>query len=152
MHSIHEQLEEVFNSHPDGAEGKTFLANAGIYFHMIDDLIDRDLASTPENFATLLILSLNIYSCNFYNKYQHILYSVIRNIHHTFFDTVRMERSTVLWHKEHAEILKSVGQDLTLTVVEILGGYEKRRELSTIVRDYSYTQQNNIIELQLAKG
>lgn len=152
MHAIHEQLEEVFNNHPDGVEAKAFLANAGIYFHMIDDLVDKDLSNIPENFATLLILSLNIYSCNFYNKYQHILYPVIRNIHHTFFDTVQMERSPIMWHKEHAEILKSVGQDLTLTIVEILGGYEKRREMSAVVRDYSNSKQSQVVELNFKQA
>lgn len=140
--SLKEELEKLFASHPDGVEAKMFLANFGKYCHSIDDLIDGDIKSNPENIGVILILALNIYSMNFYVKYLNSLYPIIRLIHHTYFDSVKMELASEYWQKEQADVLKSVGQEMTLAIIEILGGYEKRRELGLIVREYSYKEQH----------
>lgn len=137
------ELETIFLDHPDGAEAKAFLANFGMYCHCIDDLVDGDIKQTPEVFGAVLIMATNLYSCSFYNKYQHILYQVVRGIHHTYFDSVRMERSSEMKNKEQADALKSVGIQMTLTIIEILSSYANRRRLSQLVYDHAYEKQHD---------
>ncbi len=141
--TFQKEITNCFLDHPDGLEAQQFLTNFGLYCHAIDDLIDKDLSSTPEHFGMVLLMATNIYSSNFYNKYQHILYQVVRGIHHTYFDSVNMERSTDLWRKETADALKSIGSQMTLTIIEILTNYSNRRRLSPIVYEFCYNRQHD---------
>lgn len=141
--SFRKEITNVFLDHPDGLEAEQFLTNFGTYCHAIDDLIDKDLSSTPEHFGIVLLMATNIYSCNFYYKYQHILYQVIRVIHHTYFDSVKLERAPELWKKETADTIKSIGSQMTLTIIEILTTYENRRRLSPLVHEFCYNRQHD---------
>lgn len=140
---LSKELKNLFLDHPEGAEAQQFWSNFGLYSHMIDDLIDRDIPDNPETFGAILMMACNLYSCNFYVKYQQHLYHAIHMIHHIYFDSVRMERSKELWKKEHADVLKSMGIQLSLTIIEILGEYNKRRELSDAMYKFSYEVQHD---------
>jgi predicted methyltransferase len=93
------------------------------------------------------MMALNLYSSNFYRKYQDILYPVVRYIHHTWLDTVVMENMKEFWAREQANTLKSVGLEMVLTIIEILTSYEVRRSISVAVRKNSYDKQNTIYEI-----
>lgn len=143
--TLEDELHKLFGAHKDGSDAKMFLEHFGRYCHSIDDLVDGDIKCSPENLGALVIMALNIYSSRFYNVYSNLLYPVIRLIHHTYFDSVGMENAPILWQKEAADTLKSVGQEMTLMIIEILGGYEERRRLGILVRETSYNKQHEII-------
>lgn len=140
---LRKELETLFLDHPDGIDAKSFLANFGTYCHAIDDVIDRDIPAHPEQFGAILMMAANIYSCNFYLKNIQILYHATHMIHHMYFDSVNMERAPELWKKEQADTLKSIGIQMTLTIIEILGGYPKRRQLSQLVHEHAYGKQHD---------
>lgn len=142
INQLEQELNKLFANHPDGNIAEIFLGNFGKFCHSIDDLIDGDIKNNPENIGAILILALNLYSNIFYRKYQDLLYPLILNIHNTYFDSVKMELSNEYWQKEQADTLKSVGQEMTLMIIYILGGYEERRRLGILVREHSYKQQH----------
>lgn len=142
-HPLETELDKIFLDHPEGNEAKAFLVNFGLYCHMIDDLIDGEVENKPEQFAATLMLATNIYSCAFYSNHQQQLYHAVHLIHHMYFDSVQMERSNVLWKREQADTLKSAGIQMTMTIIEILGGGSKRRELAQLVYEHSYKAQHD---------
>lgn len=140
------KLNDLFNDHVDGADAKSFLHHYNIYNHAIDDIIDEKI-SDVETILSSYNLALDIYSSNFYRKYQQELHPIIKLIHHTWIDSVHMEQSKELWQKEQADTLKNVGIEMLLTVIEILGGYKCRRECSIAIRKNSFDKQHNIYEI-----
>lgn len=141
-----DKLNSLFLDHPDGQIAKSFLIACGIYFHAIDDIIDERITDSEKVLASYM-LSLNIYSSSFYMKYRDILYPVFRFIHHTYADSVLMERSSELWQKEQADVLRTIGIEMTLTVVEILSSYATRRNMSIAIREHNYREQHSIFNI-----
>lgn len=145
MESIELEMEKLYLDHPDGREAESFLKHYNLYCHAIDDLIDEKITDS-ENVLSVFHLGLNIYSSNFYRKYQDILYPIINLIHNTYADSCAMEVSQEQWQKECADVLRSIGQEMCLVIIQILGGYKARRRLSIIVREYSYRTQHEILQ------
>lgn len=146
MTELDKAFENLYSDHPDGREAESFLKHYNMYCHVIDDLIDED-GKNPEYILGMLHLALQIYSSNFYRKYQDVLYPVINIIHNTYADSVIMEHSGEQWQKECADVLRSVGQEMALVVIQILGGYKARRNLSLKVREFSYKSQHEIKDI-----
>lgn len=139
-------LENLFSDHPDGDMAKSFILGFNEYCHRIDDIIDEKLTDA-EVVCTTHMLALNLFSSNFYRKYSDVLYPVIVNIHHTWLDSVQMEKSSNLQSREQAVVLKSVGIEMLLMVVQILGGYEKRRKYSVLIRENNFRKQNPSLDI-----
>lgn len=146
IEQVVELLNKLFNDHPDGQDAKTFLHHYGIYCHNIDDIVDEHVTE-PEVILNTHMQALKLFSSNFYRKYQDVLYPCIINIHHTWLDSVAMESSSELWQKEQADVLRLVGIEIKLVVIELLGGYEARRKCSVAVRENTYKKQHDIFEL-----
>lgn len=146
MEPIELEMEKLYLDHPDGREAEAFLKHYNLYCHSIDDIIDEKITDSESILATLH-MALNIFSSNFYRKYQDLIYPIVNLIHNTYADSVLMELSKEQWKKECADVLRSVGQEMCLIVIQILGGYKARRRLSLLVREYSYRTQHEILSV-----
>ncbi len=131
------ELENLLSDNPEGDLARSFLVAYRTYCHQLDDIIDEHL-DNPETLLAPHMLALNLYSSDFYVKYRHILYPVVRLIHHTYLDSVSMEHSGIEWQQKQALVLKNCGLEMTLAIIEILGGYDKRRALSIAVRESTW--------------
>jgi hypothetical protein len=141
MITLAEELNKLFLDNPEGEQANWFLKNYGVYSHLLDDIIDNKETDHKKILPSYMI-HLNLLSSDFYRKHQHELYPVMRLIHHVWQDSIEMEKSPEDWKRQQAETLKGIGIEMTLSIIEILGGYETRRRLSIMVREHAYTQQH----------
>lgn len=139
---LDQELNKLFLDHPDGEAAKVFLTSYGTYAHMVDDVIDEKEYQNHKRLLPTYMMHLNLLSCKFYLRNRDTLYPVMRVIHHSWFDSIEMERSENAWQRVQAETLKGAGIEMTLTIIEILGGYECRRRLSIAVREHAYKEQH----------
>ena len=139
---IDDILNSVLLDHPEGQAAREFLDKFTDLCHQVDDIIDLKISEAEtivEPFYNMLILL----SCPFYQKYSNTLITVFNTCINTWLDSVKMESSTELWQREQADVLRIIGTEMTLTVIQILAGYRKRRELSLAVREYSYRKHHD---------
>lgn len=142
--NLAEELSKLFLDSPEGEAAQWFMTNYGLYAHMVDDMIDNKETDHKKILPSYMI-HLNLLSSDFYRKHQAELYPVMRQVHHTWSDSIEMEKSDEEWQKKQAETLKGAGIEMTLAIVEILGGYNVRRKLSVLVREHAYKQQHKDI-------
>jgi hypothetical protein len=135
-------LDSVFLDHPEGQMARDFIDKFGSLCEQVDDIIDKGIGDAEvivqTHYDMLLLLS-----GPFYQKYSNTLLTVFNTCINVWLDSVKMERSTELWQREQADVLRSIGIEMTLTVIQILGGYKKRRELSIAVREWSYHKHHD---------
>jgi len=126
--------EEVFN----------FLLKVGDYCHLLDDIIDENEFKTPEQLFKLQSLFLDILSSDIYsNKLRFFLYPVFQQMLNTYADSVKWEHSDIEWKKQHADILRCCGNEVTFVLVKLFAGYETMREISSLIREEAYNRQHN---------
>lgn len=134
-------IEKLFLDHPDGNEAKRFLELWNVYVNAVDDIIDEKITES-EFVLRAFNLATELYSTPFYVKYSSILYYNIKSAHHNYADSCLMEKSGIKWQEMQADFLRASSQ-LTLVIVEILGGYDKRRELSLAIHEDSYIKHHD---------
>ena len=134
-------MEKLFLDHPDGQEAKKFLDAWNVYVNDIDDIIDEKITE-GEFILRAFDRATNLYSMPFYVKNMAMLYYNIKGAHHNYADSCIMEKSGIPWQEKQADFLRATSQ-LTLTVVEILGGYDVRRKLSIAIREDSYNKHHD---------
>jgi hypothetical protein len=138
---LYKELEQIYLDHPDGREAQAFIAHFSVYCHSIDDIIDEK-DTTPSLVVGTCHLALKLFSSEFYRKNQATLYPIINQIYHTYQDSIVFENAEEAWKKNVADIIKSCQQELTLVIVELLGGYDARRKLGPVIREYVYNLQH----------
>lgn len=138
--NLAEELNKLFLDHPEGEAAKWFMTNYGIYAHKLDDVIDEKLGH--KSLLPTYMIHLNLLSSDFYSRHRDVLYPVMRMIHHVYADSIEMEASDKEWQRIQADTLKGAGIEMTLTIIEILGGYNCRRKLSLAVREHAYKEQH----------
>ena len=141
MNTLAEELNKLFMDNPEGEQAHWFMKQYGIYSHLVDDIVDEKITD-PKRTLPSYMVHLNLLSSDFYRKHQAELYPVMRLIHHSWADSIEMEVADEDWKKEQAKTLKGIGIEMTLTIIEILGGYEARRKLSILVREHAYKEQH----------
>lgn len=140
-----DEVNKLFLDHPDGELAQQFLQMYNVFAHFLDDLIDKDIDVNGFNISKVLYYNQNIYAHPFYLKYMGILFPVMRIVHNTYFDTVKMETNDVKWQQEYAKVLKQCGDEVFLAIIEIVGGYDKRMELGVGIRENSWKKQNETL-------
>lgn len=135
-------LDSIFLDHPEGEEARLFLENFRLMSHQIDDIIDLKIQE-PEAIIRPYYDFLLLLSCPFYQRHSNTLLTVFNTIMNTWLDSVKMENSAELWQREQADTLRTVGLEMTLTIVQILAGYDKRREISLPVREFVYKRHHD---------
>lgn len=139
--NFQEEIERLYLDHPDGFEAKRFLTLWNVYVNAVDDIIDEKI-SDSEFILKAFNLATELYSMPFYVKYMGILYFAIKESHHCYADSCLMEKSGISWQETQADFLRATSQ-LTLSIIEILGGYDKRRQLSILVREDSFNKHHD---------
>lgn len=107
------------------------------FCHAVDDIIDGDKLDS-EHILKTFEYTLHLYSDIFYLSNIHILYPLCKMVSNTYADSVSFSRSGEKWKKDCADILRHTANEVTLACVEIVGGYDKRREASAKFRELSF--------------
>lgn len=123
------------------ADAILWLLGYGIYVHAIDDIIDEEIPKDSiknefilKNFEFAETIYTNIY----YLKNLHKLRPLVKLASNTYMDAVQMEKSNEKWKRNYADILRTMGNELILAVIEIERGLNVRREASMELRELSY--------------
>lgn len=107
------------------------------YVHAIDDFIDGDRTDF-QHFLRIQELAAICYSNVFYQHNIARLYPLVMAASNSYMDSVAMEHKSESWKKTVADSLRQGANELIIAVIEIAGGYEKRREASLKLREISW--------------
>lgn len=126
----------------------TWVAAFNTYAHAIDDIIDGEIPPTSLNDKEFVVRTFEfaaiIYSHIFYQRNQHVLYSLVKMVTNTYMDSLHLEQSPEAWKKKYADVLRQSTNELVLACIEIVGGYDKRREASLQLRELSYHAHHTV--------
>lgn len=114
------------------------------YVHAIDDIIDGDNTSSEHIIRTFEFAAV-IYSNVFYLRNLSYLYPLVKVVSNAYQDSVILEKSPEKWQRYVADGLRQHGNELILACVELVGGYDARREASMKLRDIAYRSHHNEI-------
>jgi hypothetical protein len=108
-----------------------------VYVHSIDDFIDG-AEKDPIHMLRIQELALAVYCNDWFRRHQHILYPLIRAASNCYMDSVILETKTDFWKKQVADALRQFANEIIIATIEIVSGYEARREASMEVREISW--------------
>jgi hypothetical protein len=135
-------IESLLGKHPDGMAAYSFLCAYGTFAHAVDDLIDEKITD-PEAILKTFQLYAEVLSSSFYRKYFDYLYPLVCNINNTYADSVVFEKSSEQWKREHADNMRTCGNDMAVMVVKLLCGYDDSRRVSLLFREDSYKHHHD---------
>lgn len=107
------------------------------YFHDIDDIIDKDNTSPIHLLRTFEFAAI-IYSSPFYQRNIGYLYPLVKMVSNTYMDSVLLEKQPEAWKRAVADGLRQTGNELILACIEVLHGFDIRREASMKLREVSW--------------
>lgn len=126
----------------------TWVLAFNTYAHAIDDIIDGDIPPKSLNDKEFVVRTFEfaaiIYSHIFYQRNQHILYSLVKMVTNTYMDSLHLEQSPEAWKQKYADVLRQSTNELVLACIEIVGGYNKRREASLSLREIAYHAHHTV--------
>lgn len=137
------EFESVLGSHlnkePDAV--RFFLA-WNSYCHAVDDVVDdfslKGLPVPAEVLLRLLVQAAALYSSNFYQRYATQLYPLVLTITNAYADSVKWEKSDHSAKLQMADSLRTYGNEMLLTVIGLVEGWETLREISPLLREHSW--------------
>lgn len=133
------KLQKYLSQNPDSIK---FITTFCDYCHDIDDIIDGDKPGY-EHILQTFAKAATVYSCNFYHNYYISLYPIVLAITNAYADSLRWEKSAEVWKKSVSDTLRSCGNDMITTVVNIVAGYEAMRDVSITLREVSYSKHHD---------
>jgi len=107
-----------------------------LFCHAVDDIVD-DKKVEPEHVLKTWDLATVVFSNPFYIKYSNVLSPLIRASCNMYADSVKYEKETD-WRKTCADTLRHSGNMVVAAAVELVAGYEAKREISDILNICSY--------------
>lgn len=113
-----------------------------IYVHAIDDIIDEE--KDPEFILRTFELAAILYNNNWYLSHFNELYPLIKMASNSYMDSVEFEKSDKAWKNHVADIIRQNVNELVLACIEIVSGYNAKREASSILRELSYFAHHRI--------
>jgi len=111
------------------------------YVHAIDDIIDEEIPkdnAKDEFILKTFEMAHDVYVNVYYLNNLHALKPLAKMASNTYMDSVQMERSNSQWKKSYADVLRTMGNEILLAVIEIEGGIDLRRRASLELREISY--------------
>lgn len=109
------------------------------FFHLIDDLIDRDKDLQPNDIVLALLKFIDVIGGNeFYQTHRADLFASINAAAMAFAASLRMASDPDIQHRVAAEVLKSQYQDLFFRVAFWVGGSRHSIEMDTKFRGYCF--------------
>lgn len=124
-----------------------WLLGYACYVHAIDDIIDEDIPkdSTKDEFILKTFeFAEVVYTNIYYLTYITRLRPLVKMASNTYMDSVQMERSNSKWKKDYADVLRTMGNEIMLAVIEIERGVNIRREASMELRELSYRTHHEL--------
>lgn len=124
-----------------GTDAYIWICAYGLYSHDIDDIIDDEVPKTYEWNEFILRTfewAETVYANIYYIKNIDKLRPLVKMASNAYMDSVNMEKSNEAWKQKAADILRTMGNELLLAVIEIEKGYEARRQASLELRELSY--------------
>ncbi len=120
-----------------------------IYCNLIDDIVDNKFDKEDKPRKLLIVktfeLSLHVYSSEFYVKNMYILFPLMKMAGNSYMDSIIFEDSKKKWKRNLGDSLRSDANNVTLAVIEIVCGIDKRIEASQEIRELSYnTHHDNL--------
>ncbi len=142
-----EEISAALSNHPDAKE---FILLYSAYVHRIDDIIDEpEKRSDPEFMLQTFQLAADVFSCDFYHKHRNVLRPTEFLINNTYADSVQWERSSEIWKRQEADVLRHTAIDMFLLVTAICLGRDATRKISLRFREYAHKCQKDYSETNL---
>ena len=132
-------LNKYLQSNPDAL---LWALSYGLYVHSIDDIIDGD-KNDSEFILKTFEYALIVYAYPFFVQHIQMLYPLCKMASNTYMDSVLMERSSNKWDKNYADVLRQMGNEVILAVIEIVCGLNVRRHASIELREISYKMHHD---------
>lgn len=118
-----------------------------IYTHAIDDIIDEEIPkdSVKDEFILKTFeFAETVYTNIYYLTHISRLRPLVKMVSNTYMDSVQMEKSNSKWKKDYADVLRTMGNEILLAVIEIENGLNSRREASLELRELSYRTHHEL--------
>lgn len=110
--------------------------------HAIDDLIDETITDS-ELIVQAFCKTISVCSLPFYQQYVTLLYPLLISASNAYADSVKLEKQEEQWKRNYADVLRQAGNEVLVMVVDIVNGYESKREFSLKLRDISYADHHD---------
>lgn len=108
-----------------------------LYLHTADDLVDNP--SVDKKYITkFLDFAPRVFTYPFYVQHSNILFPLICAGSLDYYTSVMFEDSKELWKRERADVLRQNINSVYLAVIEIVSGYDKKREAALEIQEISY--------------
>lgn len=118
-----------------------------IYCNAIDDIVDCKFEKDDKMRRLLVVrtfeLAAHIYSSEFYIINMHILFPLMKMAGQSYMDSIILEDSKEVWKRNLGDNLRHEANNITLAVIEIVCGIEKRMEASLELRECSYNTHHD---------
>jgi hypothetical protein len=124
----------LFNKNPDAC---LWVLGYLTYVHAIDDFIDGDRTDF-QHFLRVQELAAIVYSNEFYHQNRWLLYPLVMMASNSYMDSIQLEHKSEQWKRNVADNLRQHANELIIKVIEIIGGYDLRREASMALREISW--------------
>lgn len=109
------------------------------FFHLIDDLVDRDKPVAPNDLILTLLKFLDTLTRNqFYQSHRDDLFAFIHASAMAYGASLRLAQDDDIQRKIASEVLKSQYQDLFFRVAFWVGGSRHAIEMDTKYRGYCF--------------
>jgi hypothetical protein len=133
-------IERVIEDVTQGDQyAKEFLAAIFQFFHMLDDLYDRDKDLTPHQVAKTIYLCLHSLACNpFFQKHKESLLPVMMTSSIAWADSEHWQKKEGPLDRLAGQVLKSQYQDLFYLTASLIGGMEHAASICQKYRQYDY--------------
>lgn len=125
------------------------------YVHLIDDIIDEDLAECgtrsaergvkrgTERVNRMGILALQLYTHPFFRQHEASLKQLIVNITVAYELSVEWETSEMDWRRVWSDHYRHAGVEMVIAVAGICGGYEHARSIAPIAHSVCYQEHHD---------
>lgn len=139
----------------DRPDAIAFLQAYRDYCHSIDDIIDiPERRNDNEFILSVFNKAHDLYSSQFYREHWTELYSVVKIIHNTYADSVKIEFAEKAedWQKNLSDVIRNTANEMIHTVVRIVVGettgniesaYNAMRNVSLRAKYQSWQDHHN---------
>lgn len=135
--------QEIYKVAANGNGDALFFLQAWcLHTHAIDDFIDNKVRDR-DKFLALLVEASAVFTCSFYQQHAPSLEPVVLLINSAYGDSMKWEKADMEWQRQWADTLRFSGNEMVIKVAEICGGYRLARDVSTQLREDSWTSHHN---------
>lgn len=142
MNKVNQELYISFiRKYLSNPDALLWILGYATYVHQIDDIIDEEIPKDnvkDEFILKTFEMAHDIYVNTYYLNHLFELKPLVKMASNTYMDSVQMERSNSNWKKSYADVLRTMGNEVLLAVIEIEGGIDLRRRASIELREISY--------------